>query len=1067
MPYDCFISYSSLDLKYAEELNEKLFQQGFKVWFDKIRLQPGYNWHHEIEAGCESSRVLLPVLTSNWKKSDWTKFETYGAESVIPLIVSGSWDEVKTPPLERYQAEMLIFSDMEQGDWDRLYAYIKNFLTQTLPEKERRIVSLRYRPNVFFVGRETDLILIHEEFHTRPKAALTQGRVCVITGSGGFGKTTLVRQYAEKFWRCYMQMIWVDARLNLESEFANVHDLLFPEMSTAGLPDKEKAELALRELNSFTVRLLIIDNVEDEKSIRNWVPTTGSCFVLITSRYSNWPVSFINVPVDVLSQPDAERLLQIHTRRELAGEELVACGALAKKLGCLPLALEQAAAYIEQQGDGFGFVDYLQLYEIAYQDLLAKGALGSTEYQDAVITTWKPTITKLTPGARTLLRIVSFFESTPIPEKIIIQGASLLRQLTMKYASSSGPEPGNPELWVRDALAQLKAYSLIKKEGDAYYLHPLLQVVEQLNNEDGLKEEFIEHAILLFTTTRPPAFWREDCRKDWNEANEKLWKLLLPHGEALLKLKAEKDPALLSTVGNAYASTWELEKALSHCKEAYELASRDLNIPQGVVNEYHEDVGYLLRQTDKPEEGHAVFQEIFDLRLSELGMEDRLTLRALHNIAITEKEMDQFEPAIDKMKQVTAIRERVYGSEDYDTLTSVHDLGWAYAGRHQNEEAIRLYQQALAVWEKSLDPNNPDILTAFINMAIALEELKRYDDAIAYCQRAVDMSTKAHAIYSKYTRRSIQLMSELLYRKEDYVQAETYYRQYIDLYVRSHGPEHPATLRARREIVNTLIQLNKMEEAEAVLENLIAVHARISSSSGEMKLMSIRDLGSLYEIKGEPERAMALYAESLERNILTGIEYETARKFITHWVDILDKLQRSQESNAVWERGLQQMVKNANGHPLDQRNIARDYFVLGKYKEAEELLRHLVSLQFEMGSTHCHLARIMLLTGREAEARTEVKLAKEAEKDMGSYIAMRILFFELLFALLDQQTPGEKLQLLHQGLKSDTAFSDWTIQPVIDHLAPRLTSTQVQMMRDVAQALCKRENAQMLDVWVG
>ena len=62
MPYDCFISYSSADLVFAEKLHRTLVTEGFRVWFDKVRLEPGYDWHKEIEQGCESSRVMLPVL---------------------------------------------------------------------------------------------------------------------------------------------------------------------------------------------------------------------------------------------------------------------------------------------------------------------------------------------------------------------------------------------------------------------------------------------------------------------------------------------------------------------------------------------------------------------------------------------------------------------------------------------------------------------------------------------------------------------------------------------------------------------------------------------------------------------------------------------------------------------------------------------------------------------------------------------------------------------------------------------------------------------------------------------
>jgi len=85
MPYDCFISYASADIRLAEDLHRRLTAEGFTVWFDKVRLQPGFDWHREIEQGCENSRILLPILTPRWRNSDWTKYETYGAEAEAHL----------------------------------------------------------------------------------------------------------------------------------------------------------------------------------------------------------------------------------------------------------------------------------------------------------------------------------------------------------------------------------------------------------------------------------------------------------------------------------------------------------------------------------------------------------------------------------------------------------------------------------------------------------------------------------------------------------------------------------------------------------------------------------------------------------------------------------------------------------------------------------------------------------------------------------------------------------------------------------------------------------------------
>src|SRR5438132_712654 len=59
MSYDCFLSYASTDLAAAEIIHRNLATAGFRVWFDKVRLQPGFNWHREIKGGCE--RVLIEI----------------------------------------------------------------------------------------------------------------------------------------------------------------------------------------------------------------------------------------------------------------------------------------------------------------------------------------------------------------------------------------------------------------------------------------------------------------------------------------------------------------------------------------------------------------------------------------------------------------------------------------------------------------------------------------------------------------------------------------------------------------------------------------------------------------------------------------------------------------------------------------------------------------------------------------------------------------------------------------------------------------------------------------------
>ena len=264
---------------------------GFSVWFDRARLNPGCDWHQEIEAGCEAARVIVPLLTPNWQRSPWTKYETYASDAVIPLRARGKREAVAPPPLRKWDIRQLNPRTADDAAWESLFAAIRAKLAEPAPERAPRIVDLPHPANPFFTGRDADLVRIHEELHEAPVAALTQGRVRALAAMGGVGKTTLANEYARRFWRLYPQILWVDARAGLESGFALLFEKLFPARAGEELKQEDKARLALAELSGKQDRLLVIDNVEDAESVRPWLPrdpTTG-CRTLITSRFSDWP----------------------------------------------------------------------------------------------------------------------------------------------------------------------------------------------------------------------------------------------------------------------------------------------------------------------------------------------------------------------------------------------------------------------------------------------------------------------------------------------------------------------------------------------------------------------------------------------------------------------------------------------------------------------------------------------------------------------------------------------------------------------------------------------------------
>jgi hypothetical protein len=322
LQHDCFISYARSDLAHAEVLHQRLIAAGFSVWFDIARMREGCDWHNEIREGCESSRVVLPVLTPRWKLSNWTRYETYGAETIIPVLAEGSLEEVITPPLRLLQIKSVPLAMRSDDEWVELFASIRTACLQSPPVRAQRLTVLRYEPNKCFVGRERCLEEVHERLFAEPAHAPTQGRVQVITALGGMGKTTLAREYAEKFWRCYQQIFWVDCG-KLEGDFADISDRLKLEKDPRAAKDPQylKAIRTRDYLNSDgSLRLLILDDATDQQSVRQWIPRIGRCHTIVTSRFTDWAADEMYAVWLLEPKPARELLLRRAGKAETDAE---------------------------------------------------------------------------------------------------------------------------------------------------------------------------------------------------------------------------------------------------------------------------------------------------------------------------------------------------------------------------------------------------------------------------------------------------------------------------------------------------------------------------------------------------------------------------------------------------------------------------------------------------------------------------------------------------------------------------------------------------------------------------
>ncbi len=159
---------------------------------------------------------------------------------------------------------------------------------------------------------------------------------------------------------------------------------------------------------------------------------------------------------------------------------------MAEALGFLPLALAQAAAYIEETGSGFD--GYLRLLKTRPAKTLKLRA-NSSDAERAIATVWDIAFERVaasSPAALELLNLFAFLPPDRIPRSLLVEHADRLPS----GIKATIEDPLN----LSSAIGALRRYSLLETAGDAYAVHRLVQAVVRARLEDDAYRVFSEAA---------------------------------------------------------------------------------------------------------------------------------------------------------------------------------------------------------------------------------------------------------------------------------------------------------------------------------------------------------------------------------------------------------------------------------------------------------------------------------------------------------------------------------------------------------------------------------------------
>ena len=710
-------------------------------------------------------------------------------------------------PADRYQTAAEL-----RGALERVRLEAGQALTLVMPPTradERRaarrphVWNLPHLRNLNFSGRDEEIDELQRLF------AETGGAlpVVAVVGLGGVGKTQLVVEYAHRFANGFRTVWWLPAEepAGLRSRFAAL-------AKEVGLPLRQDIERTVAQVRDWLGInrdwLLVFDNAEEPAAVRRYLPPTGSGQVLVTSRNPAWRGMGRVLELDVWAADRAAEFLQ----RRTGDPSVEAAAELNRALGGLPLALEQAAAYIESSGQSL--ISYHRLYQQQRLRLLAREDSTGESSSSSVIATWDLSfrqVSRASPAAEQLLHLCAFLASDDIPLDLLREGEDLLPEALARTA--------HDELALDEALAALLRFSLVSRAESSLSVHRLVQAVVR-RSLGAEARPWAERALRLLTAAFPAEGFREVAA--WPRCSR-----LLPHALACLERVGDDPPAiaadLLDAVGCYLDGRGQYQEArtLLERSVAIEEAARGADHPR--VADRLNSLGRVYDDLGRCEEALALFRRALAIDRAALGPDHPNVARRLNNVGKVLVDTGRWDDAEGLLEQALRIDEAAYGAEHPAVAMRLVNLGVIQARRGHPEPARRLFERALRIDEAAFGPDHPRVAFDLGNLGGVLQPLGDLEGSLD-CQRRALRNLEANF-----------------------------------------GPEHPYLARPLRNLGEVLHMLGRQRSARAHLDRALEIEQAVWGGDHPGQAETLEMLGLLVSDQDQQDEARELFESSLRK----------------------------------------------------------------------------------------------------------------------------------------------------------------------------------------------------------
>ncbi len=849
------------------------------------------------------------------------------------------------------------------------------------PQTPLCLWNVPYSRNTLFTGRE-DILQQLRQALTLEDSPIALAQPQAISGLGGIGKTQTAVEYAYRYRNQYEAVLWVraDSYDSLVSDFLLIATLLcLPQRN-----ENDQSMIIQAVIHWFDTHnnwLLILDNADDIAMVSACIPSAGKGHVVLTTRAHSTGTTAQRIELDNMGVEEGIVLLLRRAKilkGSVASMKTINEGlrsqaqAIVEAVDGLPLALDQAGAYIEETG--CSLADYLKFYKTRRTRLLRMRGKNATGHPEPVATTWSLSFEKIesaNPAAAELLRLCAFLHPDAIPEAMIVDGAVELGPILQPLVED--------EFELNEAIGELRKYSLIKRDPELKLLnvHRLVQSVLKDAMDKELQREWAERTVHMMNRVFPEVEF----------ATWSLCQQYLPHAQVCVNLIEQWDMTfaesarLLNNAGHYLQERAQFTEAELFLHSALTKREQVLGAKHPAVAETLDNIAQLYSIKGNYGQAEVLFQRALMIFEQSAEAEKLNVATILNHMGQLYQRQGKYAQAEMFHEQSLTIRRQILGDDHIDLAQTLNDLADVYEIQGMYTKAGSLFQQALIILERVVGPEHPLTITCLDNVGVVYYRLGKYAEAESYLIRSLTFYEQVMGRDHPETAMGFFNLAITYYAWGKYKQAEPLFLQALAIWEETLGFNHPYVASALNALAKHFSTQGRYVEAEAFFQRALTIREQLLGTTHLEVALSLHGLGVLYYKQGKYTEAEQLLKRTLTiREQIAKPASPLIAQTFNDLAYLYNDLGRSTEAEQLFRQALI-IEEQALGpvHPdiaYSLNGLARLYIAQNQYEYAEPLLKRVLAI-YEQSLVPEHPQSVLAL---KDYAILLQKMGRKAEK---------------------------------------------------------------------------------------